>query len=605
MRRRAFLSALAAGPLLLRSRLSASRAPVRVAVVIGVDKTGSLPVLNAAVSGANLVGNWLETEGFEVRRFVTPPVTVLPIFETIADFVKRGTLDQLVVYFSGHGFIRDRSEMWLLSKAPENPNEAVSLLECVELARETAIPSVVIISDACRSATNSLNAQRVQGGVIFPNMRVSRNVRPEVDRFFAALPGDPALELAVDAASKTFEGIYTSSFLDAFKNPQVDMISTVDGVEVVPNRRLKRYLVDDVSRRAQARSVQLQQMPDAILECSDSTYIGQAVRSAPTLPDPPPPPPPPRATVGDVSSKDLSLAGLQMLKLPDRSFSDADLNGVAQASRFRTTQQAILDSTAPVSFETQTGLAVTGVRITRVLSSLGMAAELLESGDGAQRAALIRLKPAGRQPASSNVLLQFADGGGTLIAALQGYIGAVTVQGGLVTNVNYTPSRNDPRWNQADYENVRALRAAVAAAAKFGTFRIEGSGAERSQKGAALANRIRAYKAIDPSLGLYAAYAYAEAGLRDQIQSVRSIMQSDLGVDMFDLAMLAGALSENPSTRAPTVPFCPLLSQGWSWLRVRNARVSPNAARVREYLRPALWTTFDSGAIPAIESEFT
>lgn len=608
MRRRDFLSAIALSPSLLRRRIGAWRPPlVRAAVVIGVNKTGKLPVLSAAVSGANMVGDWLAAEQFEVRRFVTEPVTVGPIFDAIAAFVKRGTLDQLVVYFSGHGFIRDRSEMWLLSNAPANPNEAISLLECVDLARETGIPSVVLISDACRSAAATLNAQRVTGGVIFPNEPVSRGIRPEVDRFFAALPGDPALELPVDSTSKTFEGIYTSSFLAAFKNPQGTMVKTIDGVEVVPNRSLKSYLVDDVSRRAQARSVRLQQLPDAILECSDTTYIGQVVRPVkvdpndPVLPPPPPPPPQARATVGDLTADELNRAGLKFLSTGRRTFNEGELKQVATGTGYATARQTIIDTTAPPSFETQTGFAVHGVRIQRAVSSAGMVADVLDPGDGDRRPAIIRLNPSGQ--VATSILLIFEGGGATVIAALQGYIGAVTVQRGLVTNVNYTPSRTNARWSQADYDSVHELRATVASAARFGTFRIEGSAEERSKKAAQLADRIRVFKAIDPSLGLYATYAYADAGIRQQIESVHSVMRSDLGANVFDVAMLAGALSGTPRDGLKTVPVCPMLSQGWGWLRIRNVTLSENVTRARDSLRPALWTTFDTEAVPSLERE--
>jgi hypothetical protein len=232
-----------------------------------------------------------------------------------------------------------------------------------------------------------------------------------------------------------------------------------------------------------------------------------------------------------------------------------------------------------------------------------MVAELLNPGDGIQSPAIIRLNPQNR-PATS-LLLEFDDGGGTVVAALQGYIGAVTVQNGLVINVNYTPSRTNARWSQADYDSVNTLRATVASAARFGTFRIEGSAEERSAKAARFADRIRVFKAIDPSLGLYAAYAYAEAGIRGEIQSVHSIMRNDLSADVFDVAMLAGALSGGPLDRTRVVPFCPMLAQGWSWLRVRGVTLSPNALRARDDLRPALWTTFNAGAMPAIQGEVT
>jgi hypothetical protein len=50
----------------------------RAAVVIGVNKTGNLPVLRAGTSGAWQFARWLAKEGFDVSVFVDDkkPVTV-------------------------------------------------------------------------------------------------------------------------------------------------------------------------------------------------------------------------------------------------------------------------------------------------------------------------------------------------------------------------------------------------------------------------------------------------------------------------------------------------------------------------------------------------
>lgn len=42
----------------------------RAAVVIGVNQTGKLPPLRAAVSGAKKFGHWLKQEGFDVDLIV-------------------------------------------------------------------------------------------------------------------------------------------------------------------------------------------------------------------------------------------------------------------------------------------------------------------------------------------------------------------------------------------------------------------------------------------------------------------------------------------------------------------------------------------------------
>src|SRR5262249_36100436 len=143
---------------------------------------------------------------------------------------------RLVVYFSGHGFLVGTSEFWLLSRAPSNPNEAINVAGSVEAARDCGIPHVVFISDACRSTTDSLGTQSVRGYQIFPGQRVIRDPRAEVDRFYATLPGDPALEVPVAKSAPAYEGIYTSCLLSAFEHPEDTLVQSVDGVRVVPNR---------------------------------------------------------------------------------------------------------------------------------------------------------------------------------------------------------------------------------------------------------------------------------------------------------------------------------------------------------------------------------
>lgn len=109
----------------------------RAAVVIGVNKTGDLPVLDAAISGATEVARWVRREGFQVKPFLDTkrPVVAGDLYSAIDALVDKGTFEQLVIDFSGHGFLNNGSEHWMLSGAPDNPNEAESLAESTELAR--------------------------------------------------------------------------------------------------------------------------------------------------------------------------------------------------------------------------------------------------------------------------------------------------------------------------------------------------------------------------------------------------------------------------------------------------------------------------------------
>ena len=184
-----------------------------------------------------------------------------------------------------------------------------------------------------------------------------------------------------------------------------------------------------------------------------------------------------------------------------------------------------------------------------------------------------------------------------MIAALPGFIGAVSVEDGHVASVTYSPSRGSSRWNQyADTgKQIDELRALVTTSAKFGAFRIEGDSDSRNATARRLADQIRVLKGVDPTLGIYAAYAYADANLPDQVRSVQSYMREDLSADLFDIALLAGQLNarriDGPLLSA-IVPFCPMLTQGWQLLRVRDVTLPEDVQRARDNLRPALWTTF-------------
>jgi hypothetical protein len=96
---------------------------------------------------------------------------------------------------------------------------------------------------------------------------------------------------------------------------------------------------------------------------------------------------------------------------------------------------------------------------------------------------------------------------------------------------------------------------------------------------------------VDPTLGLYAAYAYSEAGAIDELRNLQNLMEADLGVSLFDVAMLNSR--RLPSARMPrAVPFCPLLTQGWNFLRMCGIKLPKVLDEAQDELAHAVWTTF-------------
>jgi hypothetical protein len=574
----------------------------RIAIVIGVNKPRAPAPLQGAVTDAKAFADWIARQGFEVRSFTDEAgaVAFANVFAEVERVVDAATYSQIVVYFAGHGFQNGGSEVWLLSGAPNNPGEAISIEASVMAARESGLTSVVFISDACRSIPTGIQNNRVDGVSIFPNVPLNRRTRPEIDRLFATLPSLVAVE-AVNANDKARrEGIFTREFMKGYLDPPATFIDklTVNGrlVEVVTNRKLKELVRELVEDAAFEELPKAGQLPEFILE-SVEAYVGRVERA-----------PQSRETGGleglrrggapAKPKRSRPAATAPSVAVVARRAIDAASRGegtAAAAAAVDSINQSFgigdaivrFSSPSPVDhFESRTGFSVTGARVVDAKSTLFSADRL---GDQ-----LVRLNPDQGDPPSASVLIQFEGGNGTVLPGLRGYIGHVFVDGSGVANVNYVPSANTLRWQDYQYvrERVEALRATVAAAAGLGVFRIA------PQEARSFGDMIRDPKAFDPTLGLYAAYAYASAGLEGDVQSVLHFMRDDLHAELFDIAML-GRRGVRPreadpaqANALPILPFCPMLRQGWSLLAVREAELPDAVRNARDWLLPSLWTTF-------------
>jgi hypothetical protein len=589
MDRRAFVAAGVALAARLRHPTSLQPNAVRAAVVIGVDQASGLPKLEAAAKGAREVADWLRIQQFDVRLFEDSqaPVTSAAIFAAINAFVQRGTLEQLVVYFAGHGFMSGSlSEYWLLSGAPDNPNEAVSLTESAKLAEVTGIPNVVFISDACRSLPSSLGAQRITGSVVFPNPNIAPRALADVDQFLATRIGAAAYEgKPVAETAAAYKGVFTTCFLEAFKQPYPDMVYDLNGKRVVPNRRLRQYLNREVPKRASDLSIQIAQHPDCKVYSDEPTYISQVVdreRPSPAQPEP--------------NVADVALTALWGARGPaSERFSNADLQAKAAQTGFNSATRAVgRDWVRHDSFTGRTGFVVVGARILR--ATVTRSGRVVESPASTTNEGRVLVDVRDRRACS--VALQFGDGSGTVLAALDGYVGHVLLDRGVVANVSYLPSRESEYWSffNSERERLAQLHGLVSAAARYGVLRFDGPRRDRQRQAAELAGRIRMLKAIDPTLGIYAASAYADAGLSNDVRSVRNIMRGTHGVDLLDIAMLSRDEARR-NIAAEAVPCCPMLSQNWGLLRAQGVELPAPIAELRNNLAVSLWLTLDSQAM--------
>lgn len=178
------------------------------------------------------------------------------------------------------------------------------------------------------------------------------------------------------------------------------------------------------------------------------------------------------------------------------------------------------------------------------------------------------------------------------VAVIEGFVAQLIFKDGYLFTVNYTPVKSNS-FNYSQFQEKKEMiiqkRNLVAIAANNGfnyedTFKkIDFGKLSYDDAGSFL----RYGKALDPSLGLYAAYAFRETGNFDKIRSVYDYMILDNPVVPFDVAMLAGKLDETS-----TASFCPVMSSGWAYRDLYEKFINKEILEATKYLEPGLWTTF-------------
>ncbi len=607
----------------------------RALIAIGVKKTGGLPELQAALDGAQAMHDWArghqKIPAARVKLITDAKSTVSRdrLFDAVDKIAKLGYVEQLIVYFSGHGINTGLYEQWLLSKAPDDPAAAVNLRGSHELARYAGIGHVVFISDACRTAADTIQAQSVSGGEIFPNNRRQGQEKP-VDQFFATHVGDPALEVkSVNDSAAGYRAAYTTVLMDALHGRVPNLLDTQqDGSAVIRPWPLKDHLCVAVPSFLSTLSMPggITQTPDARVESRPDAWISM-------VPDAPPAPVSPAPAVAPPVAKPLTRgtrAGRRRPGAPDPAApaSDFDLGeddlpppsvvrGVARpsdllgdasaqlhtalepegtgqsqkrrsATRGAAVRDSVLDHTlartgvsfGPDHFETQCGIKVRGAALAETYAPHA-AVSIGHLGDVVQVALEFG-------HVATNVFVQLADGSAVVVPALQDHITALTIDDGRLRDVTFEPSLNTARgqaWLARRGEHTR-LRDIIAAASSLGALRLDTQG-----QGSALLEGLARTNGLDPALSVYAAWALHDRRMRAEITKLHEQTVKELGVRIFDLAMLADTLADAPAVPGPGLfPCVPMLAQGWSLLSAFDVMLPGRLGELRAHLRPALWT---------------
>jgi hypothetical protein len=586
----------------------------RAAVLIGVDKTGNLPELKDAAKGTRRMKKWATQQGMDPITVLTDehgPVDVGDIKKAIRKVVDAGA-DQLVIYFAGHGVNIGYGEYWLLSDAPVDSQAAVNVEGSNILARYCGIPHVVFISDACRTAAEGIQAQRVTGSEIFPNETADTLENP-VDLFFACTLGRPAHEVRdPNITASEFTALYTSELHQALlgKRPEILALSKdKPDIALLRPQSLKTYLSSAISRRIKDLALQTKiiQVPDARLTSDKETawissltyedipaswWLQQAKGGLEAPPSPSESAEKPPITVASVSTSLVqSVLDEDSTKL-STELEKARTSDVAGARDLVVAAEQIAKPFGPTHFESKCGFKIRGARIIEAYSRAAQT-ELFE-----MPGQVVRVDTDAYSRAS--VLLVLEQGTGILLPAIPDFIGVLTVEEGELVDVAYEPSDNSwrwaPFWQRA--AEIRALRSIASSSMTRGVFRLEGANALE------IAKRMQYAKGVDPTLAVYAAYAYNDLRRRDLIREMSRYMRDDIGAPLFDVAMLSGELNARNVANSDVFSYMPLLAQGWALLSAYRVSLPDSLAELHRTLVPSVWTMFDQEGIRQIRNSF-
>ncbi|MGO4361427.1 caspase family protein [Terrabacter sp. RAF57] len=582
----------------------------RAVVLVGVSRTGGgLPVLQAVDAGVNLMAGWARGQGIPDELVIritdtVGPVHVKAISSAVRDLVDLASLEQLIVYFSGHGVNVGYNEYWLLSDAPDDASEAVNVRGSADLAEYCGIPHVVLISDACRTPAAGIVGQAVTGTPIFPN-RGGGSDEAAVDRFYACTLGRPALEVGVGGPQTpvTYMAVYTQTLVDALQGSAPDVLQPGEdpGQGRVWPAPLKTYLKTAVPARLRELRVPWTtwQIPETRVS-ADGTWLSQlALASLP-----------PAARSVDVADLPMpvdvySEQVLDAVLTPGRSrppsVSDVLENDRAVDPAVAVFERDVLRGEQPPvrdHFETACGFTVEGRRVVDAWAPRN-ATELLPGGQ------FVRVHQ--ERGGACNVLLEFDNGSVAMLPAIGEFIGGLLFDEDELVDVSYEPALYTslrPAYEDR-LRDLRRLRSVIAAATRQGVFHLEDE-----ESAGALARQMQVQKSLDPSLALYATYAYHDLSRRrPRLDEMRRVLSRELGVVWYDLAMLTSgrgsSLDDEPNAAILTSPMYPALSQGWALARARQAGDQELLARLSPHLMSSPWSIFAATARQHLRSAMT
>ncbi|AGP38332.1 hypothetical protein SCE1572_29935 [Sorangium cellulosum So0157-2] len=580
-----------------------------VAFAIGVGDAKPLPFLAGAHNGARGFHAWAVASGYESRLVIDDeaPVTFPRLKAELEAVLAPGSgpIHRMLLYFAGHGLIREAEEgLWLLSDWHKELRAVA-----VEVLRRRlymhGIRQIGIFADACRSLPPDVDALDLTADPVLGRGPRKPEGTPALDKFIAAQDGTATF--AVPGASPDDDRcLFSGVLLEGLWGTKPSAFSQILPGKITSSS-LGKYLTTEVPALSNRYGKKV--VPTAVpaFPEGDNYYFG----IGPTLSPPEFPPWPPAQELGDVPRQALWLDRLgpepdelllNELSLDELSApkSARDLNLSVKPS----VKERLHRLRAPIHFETRAGFAVEGARVAALWTPPDAFA-LVQHDEArwwrvGERNGFVLTKPV-------PVLVELADDTYVATTALPDFIGSILCDDCGSSALVY----------RAVWSDRSASRATVEALG-----RMERGGLRASDV-LDEAVDLRHKKHVDPVLGAVSAYLYDAIGDLDNIRRMAWAYHDNHQAIPYDVALLAqleahvgsdGLLrvdipavpareprtekeerfswthQATPPARAVVAGFWPLLRQGWAFLD-DPALATPELLELTSHLTRARFST--------------
>ena len=580
-----------------------------VALAIGVSNAPPLPFLSGAVNGARAFHEWAQGLGYESRLVTDESVDVTAPrlrheLERLLPADESG-IHRLLIYFAGHGVIREVEEgLWLLS----DWNQELRAVAVEALKRRLymyRINQVGFFADACRTLPGDINIADLTPEALLGRGPGPRSATVAIDKFIAAQDGTRAFMIPGRAPDED-RCLFSGALLEALWGTQQRAFSMLLPGKVT-SRSLGAYLQTEVPRLAESYHITLVPSVSPTFPEGDDVYFGDGpgVTPPPFLPWPP----------ADQLLPLESYGSSDELRAPPTTPRTAD----GQIEDQLRTQE--LPDSIGIPFGFGPVFAVDGAAVAGFWTTRDVIAEIYRRPGWWH----IRPKKWGVLQPPAPILIELASGVFAAATALPDFNASVVATDSGVAALVYREVYTRPQVARATEDAIGKLE----------------RGAMRADEATDLAVELRQGKHADPVRGVISAYLYDYIGDVESIRRMAFFYLRYGQVIPYDIALLAQLEGERRNdgllwVTVPAVPsreprteqesqvgwtysatedatgvvggFWPWLRQGWAFLDDPapdgSTLVLPGLIDVAAELTPARFTTLHANGGRHLASMF-